>query len=57
MQKLSKKYSNMQFAPGLALYGIDGADGTSGASGCSLFICQYDITSVEGTKEFGTHVK
>ena len=58
MQKLSRKYSNIEYAPGLALYGIDGADGTSGQSGCSLFVCKYDITKFDGgTSEFGTHIK
>jgi ATP-dependent DNA helicase RecQ len=43
MEKISRKYSNRDFAPGLALYGIDGKDGVSGESGCSLFVCQYDF--------------
>lgn len=59
MQKLSRKYSNIEYAPGLALYGIDGADGTSGQSGCSLFVCKYDITNPDnsGASQFGTHIK
>ena len=39
MQKFSRKYSNREFAPGLALYGVDGKDGVSGESGRSLFVC------------------
>lgn len=58
MQKFSRKYSNREYAPGLALYGVDGKDGVSGESGCSLFVCQYDIDQDEGggPSQFGNAV-
>ena len=56
MQKISRKYSNKEYAPGLALYGVDGKDGISGESGKSLFICQYDIDSDDGASKFGNAV-
>ena len=56
MQKISRKYSNREYAPGLALYGVDGKDGVSGESGRSLFVCQYDIDSDSGAGEFGNAV-
>ena len=57
MEKISRKYSNRDFAPGLALYGIDGKDGVSGESGCSLFVCQYDFNDDDDVKIFGTKIK
>ena len=57
MQKISRKYSNRDYAPGLALYGIDGKDGVSGESGCSLFVCQYDFNDADDVKTFGSKIK
>ena len=57
MQKISKKYNNRDYAPGLALYGIDGKDGVSGESGCSVFVCQFDFNTDEGVQSFSTRVK
>jgi hypothetical protein len=56
MQKFSRKYSNREFAPGLALYGVDGKNGVSGESGRSLFVCQYNIDTDKGAGEFGNAV-
>ena len=56
MQKISRKYSNKEYAPGLALYGVDGKDGVSGEAGRSLFVCQYDIDSDYGASEFGNAI-
>ena len=56
MQKFSRKYSNREYAPGLALYGVDGKDGVSGESGRSLFVCQYNIDDNEGASQFGNAI-
>ena len=56
MQKFSRKYSNREYAPGLALYGVDGKDGVSGESGRSLFVCQYNIDDNEEAGKFGNAI-
>ena len=33
----SEKYSNSEYAPGIATYGIDGTDGKSGKNGTTVF--------------------
>ena len=54
---ISQKFNNTQYAPGIALYGVDGMDGISGQSGTSLFICQYSIEDSEGIVTFGNYVR
>jgi len=57
MSKLgSEKFSNNEYAPGIALYGIDGNDGKSGTNGNTLFVCQFDRTTKAGLSEFGNAV-
>jgi hypothetical protein len=46
-------FSNSEYAPGIALYGIDGTNGTSGKNGSSLFICSYAINTETGITNFG----
>jgi len=54
---ISQKYYNQEFAPGVATYGIDGKSGTSGKNGTSVFVCQYNITTNDGLRDFGTAIR
>ena len=54
---VSQKYNNYQYAPGIALYGIDGKAGISGTNGTSLFICVYDINNDEDRGKFGNAIR
>lgn len=49
----SQKFSNYEYAPGIATYGIDGVDGKSGKNGTSVFICQYSTSNLS---DFGTAI-
>ena len=53
MAKVTKKFNNFEYAPGISSYGINGKDGKSGESGTSLFICRYDVTDTDGIVQFG----
>lgn len=57
MKLVSQKYNNVQYAPGIPLYGIDGRDGQSGQNGSSLFISQFDISNAESLKNFGNCIR
>lgn len=54
---VSQKYNNYQYAPGIALYGVDGKEGVSGTNGTSLFICVYDILNDEDRGKFGNAIR
>ena len=54
---VSQKYNNYQYAPGIALYGVDGKAGVSGTNGTSLFICIYDIQNDEDRGKFGNAIR
>ena len=57
MSKLgSEKFSNNEYAPGIALYGIDGNDGTSGKNGSTLFVCQFNRLTAAGLSSFGNAI-
>ena len=51
----SEKYSNSEYAPGIATYGIDGTDGKSGKNGTTVFVSQYSTDEV-GLSNFGTAI-
>lgn len=51
----SEKYSNSEYAPGIATYGIDGTDGKSGKNGTTVFVSQYS-TDPAGLSNFGTAI-
>lgn len=51
----SEKYSNSEYAPGIATYGIDGTDGKSGKNGTTVFVSQYSTDGV-GLSNFGTAI-
>ena len=56
---VSQKYNNTEYAPGIALYGIDGKDGLSGISGTSIFVSQYDCTEANENdlRDFGNNIR
>lgn len=54
---VSQKYNNTEYAPGIALYGIDGKDGLSGISGTSIFVSQYSLDNPEDVRTFGDYVR
>lgn len=55
MSKLgSEKFSNNEYAPGIALYGIDGNNGMNGVSGNTLFVCCFDRQT--GLSDFGNAI-